>query len=90
MNIYIGNLSFNATEEELKKLFSEHGDVSSANIIKDKYTGKPKGFAFVEMANQSEAESAIQALNGKTVDGRNIKVNQAKPKSDRPEGRSRY
>ncbi|MBO1225241.1 MAG: RNA-binding protein [Candidatus Scalindua sediminis] len=90
MNIYIGNLSFNATEEELRKLFSEHGDVSSVSIIKDKYTAKSRGFAFVEMADQSEAESAIQALNDKKVGDRDIKVNQARSRSDRPKVRSGF
>ncbi|MEE9605709.1 MAG: RNA-binding protein [Candidatus Scalindua sp.] len=90
MNIYIGNLSFDVTEEELRKLFSEHGDVSSVSIIKDKYTGKSRGFAFVEMADQSEAESAIQALNDKKIKDRNIKVNQARSRSDRPKVRSGF
>ena len=88
MNIYIGNLSFNATEEELEKLFSERGKVSSVDIIKDKFTGKSKGFAFVEMPDQTEAESAIQALNGKKVKDRNIMVNQARSISGRPKVRS--
>jgi RNA recognition motif-containing protein len=88
MNIYIGNLSFNATEEELEKLFSERGKVSSVDIIKDKFTGKSKGFAFVEMPDQIEAESAIQALNGKKVKDRDIKVNQARSISGRPKVRS--
>ncbi|ODS34341.1 MAG: RNA-binding protein [Candidatus Scalindua rubra] len=90
MKIYVGNLSFNVTEEELKKLFSEHGNVSSVDIIKDKFTGKSRGFGFVEMADQSEAESAIQALNGKKVKDRNIKVNQARPRSNRPKARSSF
>ena len=90
MNIYVGNLSYNTTEEELKGFFSEHGEIASVNIIIDKYTGNSKGFAFVEMPNQSEAEKAIQALDGKEVDGRNIRVNQARPKSDRPRRRPRY
>ncbi len=88
MNIYIGNLSFNVTEEELGKLFSERGKVSSVDIIRDKFTGKSRGFAFVEMPDQTEAESAIQALNGKKVKDRNIKVNQARSKSGRPKARS--
>jgi RNA recognition motif-containing protein len=88
MNIYIGNLSFNATEEELEKLFSERGKVSSVDIIKDKFTGKSRGFAFVEMPDQTEAESAIQALNGKKVKDRNIMVNQARSISGRPKVRS--
>ncbi len=88
MNIYIGNLSFNATEEELEKLFSERGKVSSVDIIKDKFTGRSRGFAFVEMPDQIEAESAIQALNGKKVKDRNIMVNQARSISGRSKVRS--
>ncbi|MFQ5714443.1 MAG: RNA recognition motif domain-containing protein [Candidatus Scalinduaceae bacterium] len=88
MNIYIGNLPFDATEEELEKLFSECGKVSSVDIIKDKFTGKSRGFAFVEMADQPEAESAIQALNGKKVKDRNITVNQARSRSGRSKVRS--
>ncbi len=87
MNIYVGNMSYNTTERELEELFAEFGAVSSARVITDKYTGRAKGFGFVEMENQSEAEEAIRQLNEKEVGGRNIRVNEAKPREDRP---SRY
>jgi RNA recognition motif-containing protein len=84
MNIYVGNLSYDVTETELKNLFAEFGEVTSAKIIEDRDTGRPKGFAFVEMANQAEGEAAITALNEKELKGREIKVNQARPREDRP------
>ena len=90
MNLYIGNLSYNVTDEELKDLFAEFGEVSSANIIKDKISGRSKGFGFVEMPDNSEADKAIKALNGNDFKGRDIKVNQAKPRGDRPARRPRY
>lgn len=82
MNIYVGNLNYNLTEDELKQVFEEFGEVSSAKIIIDKYSGRGKGFGFVEMANDEEASAAIEALNDKEVGGRNMKVNQAREKSD--------
>ena len=90
MNIYVGNLPYNVTEEELREAFSEFGEVSSVNVITDKYSGQSKGFGFVEMENNSEAEEAIKALNESSLKGRNIKVNQAKPRDKRPQRRSRY
>jgi len=90
MNIYVGNLPYNVTEEELREAFSEFGEVSSVSVIMDKYSGQSKGFGFVEMENNSEAEEAIKALNESSLKGRNIKVNQAKPRDKRPQGRSRY
>ena len=90
MNIYVGNLPYNVTEEELREAFSEFGEVSSVNVIMDKYSGQSKGFGFVEMENNSEAEEAIKALNESSLKGRNIKVNQAKPRDKRPQRRSRY
>jgi RNA recognition motif-containing protein len=90
MNIYVGNLPYNVTEEELREAFSEFGEVSSVNIITDKYSGQSKGFGFVEMEKNSEAEEAIKALNESSLKGRNIKVNQAKPRDKRPQRRSRY
>lgn len=89
MNIYVGNLSFQLSEDALKELFSEFGSVDSAKIINDRETGRPKGFGFVEMPNQEEGQAAVSALDGKEVDGRNIKVNEAKPREDRPR-RPRY
>jgi RNA recognition motif-containing protein len=79
MNIYVGNLSFSVTDESLTTMFSEFGKVESAKVIMDRYSGKSKGFGFVEMPDNSEADQAIKALNGKQIDGRNIKVNQANP-----------
>ena len=79
MNIYVGNLNYNLTPEELEKLFAEYGEVSETKIIKDKQTGKAKGFGFIEMPNSSEAEDAINELNGAEVMGRNIVVRKAKP-----------
>jgi len=90
MNIYVGNLPYNVTEEELREAFSEFGEVSSVNVIMDKYSGQSKGFGFVEMEKNSEAEEAIKALNESSLKGRNIKVNQAKPRGKRPQRRSRY
>jgi RNA recognition motif-containing protein len=84
--IYVGNLSYNTTETELESLFGAHGSVQSAQIISDKMTGRSKGFGFVEMASDAEAQAAIAALNGQEVDGRTLTVNEAKPKEDRPRG----
>ena len=80
MNIYVGDLSYDVTEDDLKAIFSEFGEVDSLNIIKDKFSGRSKGFGFVEMPNNSEADKAIEALNGTELKGRNLKVNQAKPR----------
>lgn len=82
MNIYVGNLPWKATEDTLKEAFGAYGDVVSVKIITDKFTGKSKGFAFVEMSNDLEAEAAINELNGKDFLGRNLKVNKAKPKEE--------
>ncbi|MDA8140626.1 MAG: RNA-binding protein [Desulfobacteraceae bacterium] len=79
MNIYIGNLSSTTTEENLKSLFTEFGEVESIKIIKDRLTGRPRGFGFVEMPSNSEADQAIKALNGNRIDGNNIKVRPADP-----------
>ncbi len=83
MNIYIGNMSFSLTEKDLEELFAEFGIVSSARIITDRDTRRSKGFGFVEMPNQAEAEEAIRQLAGKEVDGRNLNVNEAKPREER-------
>lgn len=83
MNIYVGNLPYNVTKDELQELFAEYGEVSEVNIITDKYTGQSKGFAFVEMAKQADAEEAIKALNSSFLKERNLKVNQARPREDR-------
>ncbi len=79
MNIYVGNLAFSVTEDSLKKLFSEFGEVESAKIIMDRYTNRSKGFGFIEMPSNSEADQAIKNINGKRIDGSNIKVNPADP-----------
>lgn len=89
MNIYVGNLSYNVTENELRALFGEHGTVTSVNLIKDKYSGDSKGFGFVEMEKQAEAEDAIKQLNGHDFNGRTITVNLARPRNDRPQSRSK-
>ncbi|MDW7761273.1 MAG: RNA-binding protein [Acidobacteriota bacterium] len=86
MNIYVGNLSRDVSESELREAFAAYGDVSSAAIIKDKFTGDSRGFGFVEMPNKDEADKAISSLNGKDMKGRNITVNEARPRTDRPRG----
>jgi len=78
MNIYIGNLHYNVNEEELKEIFKEYGEVMSVTIITDKYTGRSKGFGFIEMLNDEEANKAIDNLNGTEIRGRKVIVNQAK------------
>lgn len=80
MNIYCGNLSYGAEEQTLKELFEAHGEVVSVKIIKDRETGRSRGFAFVEMADEESGKKAVEALNGKDYDGRALKVNVAKPK----------
>jgi RNA recognition motif-containing protein len=90
MNIYVGNLPYNLTEDELKAAFSQFGEVSSASIIMDKMSGQSKGFGFVEMPENSEADEAIKALNESALNGRNIKVNQARPRGERSPRRPRY
>lgn len=82
--IYVGGLPYSATEQDLSNLFSSHGTVASASIITDKYTGQAKGFGFVEMSTDAEANSAINALNGTLMGGRTLTVNEAKPREDRP------
>jgi RNA recognition motif-containing protein len=82
MNLYIGNLDYGINEEKLKQIFEEFGEVTSANIITDKYTGRSKGFGFVEMPNNAEAQAAISALNGKSFNNREMNVNEARPKSE--------
>ena len=99
MNIYVGNLSYSITEEELKKAFEAFGEVASANVIRDQYSNQSKGFGFVEMPERAAAEAAINALNGKEMSGRTLTVNEARPRADRcgrsgggcsGGGRSRY
>lgn len=83
MNIYVGNLSSKATEENIRQAFEAFGQVSSTNIIKDKYTGQSRGFGFVEMPDRTEAQAAIQNLNGKDLLGQALNVNEARPRNDR-------
>jgi RNA recognition motif-containing protein len=82
MKIYVGSLSYKATEEDLKKEFEGFGQVESVNIIKDRYSGESRGFGFVEMLNKDEAQSAIEGLNGRELKGRKISVNEARPRSE--------
>jgi RNA recognition motif-containing protein len=84
MNIYVGNLPYSVTDSDLRETFSQYGEVSSVQLISDKFTGESKGFGFVEMANNSQADAAIKGLNGSAMKGRNITVNQAKPRTERP------
>jgi RNA recognition motif-containing protein len=86
MNIYVGNLSYNVTEEDLQQAFAGFGEVASAKVITDTATGRSKGFGFVEMPNGQEAEAAIQGLNGKEIKGRAINVGQAKPRAEGRQG----
>jgi len=94
MNIYIGNLSYNTTEDTLKALFVDFGKVESIKVIKDRFTGRPKGFGFIEMPSNAEADQAIKALNGNRIDGNNIKVKPAdsggKRRKKRPFRRRSY
>ncbi len=82
MKIYVGNLSYEVTEQDLRQEFEAFGGVDSVSVITDKYSGRPKGFAFVEMASKSEAEAAITELNGKTLKDRTIVVNESRPRTD--------
>lgn len=89
MNIYVGNLSPDVNDEDLKSLFSEHGHVSSAKVIRDNYSQESRGFGFVEMANQDEAKKALESLNSLELKGNKIVVNEARPRRDRNKGRGR-
>ena len=84
--IYVGNLSFDTNDDQLNSIFTPFGAVSSARVIKDKFTDRSRGFGFVEMDNNEEADKAIAALNGKEVDGRALKVSEAQPREDKPRG----
>ena len=93
VKLYVGNLAFNTTEQDLQDQFSQYGQVSSASLITDRETGRSRGFAFVELDSKEAAQTAIQGLNGKELDGRALTVNEAKPREDRGGGRgggSRY
>jgi len=84
MNIYVGNLSHTVSESDLEAEFAAYGAVSKVSVITDRETGRPRGFAFVEMASDAEAQSAIERLNGKDIAGRNVTVNEARPRESRP------
>src|SRR5438034_1887216 len=84
--LYVGNLSFNTTENELQELFSQAGTVQEVTLMQDKFTGKSRGFAFVTMGSEQDAQNAISQLNGKTVEGRPLTVNEARPREARPPG----
>ena len=84
--LYVGNLSFNTSTQDLETMFAEVGTVQSANLIEDRETGRSRGFGFVEMSSKEEAQAAIAAFDGKEIDGRNLKVNEAKPREDRGNG----
>ena len=84
MNIFVGNLSYNTTEDLIRQAFEPHGGVESVKIITDRETGRSRGFGFVEMPNEEEARAAISGLDGTEIDARTIKVNEAKPREDRP------
>jgi RNA recognition motif-containing protein len=90
LNIYVGNLGFDVTEEELRTLFSGYGEVSSVNIVKERSSGQSKGFGFVEMLNNSEADKAMKGLNGTRFKNQLIRLSQAKPPSKRPQRGRRY
>ncbi|MEJ2592873.1 MAG: RNA-binding protein [Candidatus Thiodiazotropha sp.] len=88
--IYVGNLPWSIKDNDLSEMFAAYGEVSSASVIMDKFSGRSKGFGFVEMANDGDAEVAIKALNEKEVGGRNLRVNEARPREDRPARKPRY
>ncbi len=90
MKIYVGNLSFSTSESRLRELFEEHGEVASASLVMDRETGRPRGFGFVEMNDDAQARAAMAALNGQNVDGRDLTVNEAKPREAGGGGRGGF
>ena len=82
--LFVGNLSFNATQNQLQELFGAHGTVLEVDIVKDRFSGRPRGFGFVTMETKEAADAAIQAINGKEIDGRALTVNEARPREERP------
>ncbi|KAA0214679.1 MAG: RNA-binding protein [Leptolyngbya sp. PLA3] len=86
MKLYVGNLSFDTSESQLREMFAAHGQVTSASLVMDRETGRPRGFGFVEFADASQAQAAITALNGKNVNGRDLTVNEARARESRPSG----
>ena len=87
--LFVGNLSYNTTESQLRELFAAHGSVTEVDLIMDKFSGRPRGFGFVTMEAKEAADAAVQALNGKNIDGRALTVNEARPREDRPRGGDR-
>jgi RNA recognition motif-containing protein len=87
MRIYVGNLPYSVTDDDLKDTFAEFGELSSAEVVKDKFSGQSKGFGFVDMPNNSEADQAIKSLNDSMMKGRKITVNEARPRAERPQHR---
>ena len=90
MKIYVGNLPWSIKDNDLSEMFAAYGEVSSASVIMDKFSGRSKGFGFVEMASDGDAEVAIKALNEKEIGGRNLRVNEARPREDRPARKPKY
>lgn len=86
MKLYVGNLSFDTSESQVREMFAEHGEVTSATLVMDRDTGRPRGFGFVEFADAACANAAMAALNGKNIDGRDLTVNEAKPRAPRTGG----
>ncbi len=84
MNIYVGNLAYQATDDDLREAFEQFGQVSSAQVIKDKFTGRSRGFGFVEMPSNDEGQKAIESINNQEIAGRPVRVNEARPREDRP------
>ena len=84
--LYVGNLSYNTTENQLQDIFAEYGPVTEVDLIMDKFSGRPRGFGFVTMETKEAADAAVQALNGKNIDGRDLTVNEARPREERPGG----
>lgn len=90
MNIYVGQLPYNVSEDDLREMFNEFGEIASINLIKDRFSGRSKGFGFIDMPNNSEADTAIKSLNKSMLQGREIKVNQAEQRRKRTSRRRRY
>jgi len=90
MKLYVGNLSYSTTDEDLRTAFGQYGTLDSVDVILDRNTGRSKGFGFIQMGNDEEAKAAIEGLNGKDLDGRSLNVNEARPREERPQRSSRY
>lgn len=84
MKIYVGNLAYGVTDDDIREVFSASGEVTSASVIKDRFSGESKGFGFIDMPNESEANAAVKSLNEQPLNGRNMRVNEARPREERP------